>query len=619
MRRLLLDRRPSPPRRPVFCARLYWPMSNQAYTNQDVPYWLARPGVDAVSFVKQAAPPLAWLNRGILYELTDGVLYYNGSPIATGGGDPVFDSVTLTPVAANPGGPNTLWEKSPGGHLWHGAHDTENYDMTQVYVNPAGLTLLTGGTGAINSPLSTISEALTLWTAGGLTVTTCGDLTADAFTLPAQAIVAAVGGPSFRTLLGAITCAGPSWAGPPPFGRNQSNIVGCVAIGPISYDASLMNIPQLVLTRCAIAGGITALDTDCDSILLATACIIESAISVTDMQAQFLDCAWSVIGLGGSLSLTHTAAVDMGVLVSNLASAPAGAINIAANSLANVLTVDLVGLCQFSSINVNSVAALGGLILNIDDATAITWAPGTQALTTVNMIKAASLVGYSPAVPGDWLVPPVIVSDALDQLAATGTGDVVGPAGSTDRAVALFSGASGKIIQNSSVTIDGVGEISGVKGVDFVPQTGNFLPFFTSNRRAGTVLAANMTGPWGVPPPLPWTIERAGNLVVMSIGPSIGADTGAPAAITYDFDLSGTLVGFQPQPGFPQNGTVVIRSSGVDSVVSWVMFNGAGFVLQISSSLACPPADALAPFPATGLAQTGFPNAVSISWLIATS
>ena len=43
-----------------------------------------------------------------------------------------------------------------------------------------------------------------------------------------------------------------------------------------------------------------------------------------------------------------------------------------------------------------------------------------------------------------------------------GTGDVVGPASSTDTALALFSGTTGKIIQNSVVTLSSLGAMTGV-------------------------------------------------------------------------------------------------------------------------------------------------------------
>ena len=44
--------------------------------------------------------------------------------------------------------------------------------------------------------------------------------------------------------------------------------------------------------------------------------------------------------------------------------------------------------------------------------------------------------------------------------ASSGSGDVTGPGSSTDNAIARFDGATGKIIQNSSVTIDDSGNIA---------------------------------------------------------------------------------------------------------------------------------------------------------------
>jgi hypothetical protein len=139
-------------------------MSDQSFSNQNDPYWLAVSGVNAVNFVKQSAPPLAYLNKGVLYELTDGKLYWNGQEVAVGlpvtgnvsgpgtstvnaiprwsnitgtaikdsgilvdDSDNIEDvlSVTIIPTAANPGGTETLWINSVDGHLYKGAVDLE--------------------------------------------------------------------------------------------------------------------------------------------------------------------------------------------------------------------------------------------------------------------------------------------------------------------------------------------------------------------------------------------------------------------------------------------------------------------------------------------------------------
>ena len=48
-----------------------------------------------------------------------------------------------------------------------------------------------------------------------------------------------------------------------------------------------------------------------------------------------------------------------------------------------------------------------------------------------------------------------------------GSGDVVGPASATDLAVARYDGTTGKLIQNSTVTIDDDGDIAGVNTIQF--------------------------------------------------------------------------------------------------------------------------------------------------------
>ncbi len=46
--------------------------------------------------------------------------------------------------------------------------------------------------------------------------------------------------------------------------------------------------------------------------------------------------------------------------------------------------------------------------------------------------------------------------------ADTGTGDVVGPASATDNALARFDATTGKLLQNSGITVDDSNNVSGV-------------------------------------------------------------------------------------------------------------------------------------------------------------
>lgn len=60
-------------------------MSGQTIAGPDDPYFLSSRGVNSISFDKQPNPPLAYLNKGILYELVDGRLYFNGNELAYAG------------------------------------------------------------------------------------------------------------------------------------------------------------------------------------------------------------------------------------------------------------------------------------------------------------------------------------------------------------------------------------------------------------------------------------------------------------------------------------------------------------------------------------------------------
>jgi hypothetical protein len=75
---------------------------------------------------------------------------------------------------------------------------------------------------------------------------------------------------------------------------------------------------------------------------------------------------------------------------------------------------------------------------------------------------------YNPNDVTDWdsSVDPGSLFDGLDQLAsrmttveATGTGDVVGPSSATDNAIARYDSTTGKLLQDSLITIDDTGSL----------------------------------------------------------------------------------------------------------------------------------------------------------------
>lgn len=84
---------------------------------------------------------------------------------------------------------------------------------------------------------------------------------------------------------------------------------------------------------------------------------------------------------------------------------------------------------------------------------------GAPVLNTILVLSGA------PNSAGEYvLIPtPVTINPQTGQISGNtgpGTGDVVGPASSTDNAIARFDLATGKLIQNSAVTISDVGNIT---------------------------------------------------------------------------------------------------------------------------------------------------------------
>lgn len=122
-----------------------------------------------------------------------------------------------------------------------------------------------------------------------------------------------------------------------------------------------------------------------------------------------------------------------------------------------------------------SAASLGGIIRSNDNI--LRQAHNAHAIDTVAHVQ-SGLLAARPAAPniGTTYFSTDIGSEAVYLYTAAGwvtvaggggggTGDVVGPASSTDNAVARFDGLTGKLLQNGVVLIDDAGNITGVVGL----------------------------------------------------------------------------------------------------------------------------------------------------------
>lgn len=127
-----------------------------------------------------------------------------------------------------------------------------------------------------------------------------------------------------------------------------------------------------------------------------------------------------------------------------------------------------------------------GTVTNIATAGLISGGPITTTGTITTSMATGKLVGRSTA--GTGVMEEITVGSGLTlsggTLTATGggTGDVVGPASATDTAVALFDGTTGKLIKNSTVTINTIGQAS---GLNRLTATTNF------SLQTGTTTSAN--------------------------------------------------------------------------------------------------------------------------------
>lgn len=142
----------------------------------------------------------------------------------------------------------------------------------------------------------------------------------------------------------------------------------------------------------------------------------------------------------------------------------------------------------------------------------------TDAVTSVNgytgtVVLTATDVGAAPATSGTSILygngsggtSNVTVGSGLTFVAGTlaatgggGTGDVIGPSSATDNAITRFDTTTGKLIQNSTVTLDDTGNIINANSIGF-------------DTTPGTVPATDGTMSWDDGEGVPSVLLKGGN------------------------------------------------------------------------------------------------------------
>lgn len=179
--------------------------------------------------------------------------------------------------------------------------------------------------------------------------------------------------------------------------------------------------------------------------------------------------------------------------------------------------------------------------------------------------------------------------------AAGGSGDVVGPASSTDNAVARFDSTTGKLIQNSTVICDDSGNLTGVGTIN-----GDVFPMTEAEIATAIDEGADISGGFsqGISPLVNYLLAYQPDIIVTNSGtdPSIDGTymflnifNGYPRwqntvltqkHIYFDTGTSQWCLGFNP-PVTPQ----IVGEAGKESPVEAQTWTPSGVVLEWSPAL----------------------------------
>jgi hypothetical protein len=155
-----------------------------------------------------------------------------------------------------------------------------------------------------------------------------------------------------------------------------------------------------------------------------------------------------------------------------------------------------------------------------------------------------------------------------------GPGDVDGPASATDNAVARFDGTTGKLIQNSVVTIDDTGNMAGVGtlGVGAITTSGALT-------YGGVTLSNSVTGTGSM------VLSTSPTLVTPALGTPSSATLTNATGLPLTTGVTGTLPtanGGTNLTSFTANGVVYASSSSALTTGSVLTFDGTRLGVGIS-------------------------------------
>lgn len=426
---------------------------------RNVKDWVAlAPGTPG--FVLATAGPAAnpsWVENGtgtvssVGLALPASVFSVSGTPVTSSG---TLDGSFVTQIA------NTVF-----------AGPTSGGDAT-----PAFRSIVNGDIAAAGAALTKTDDTNVTLALGGAPATALVNAASLTFGWTGQLAVARGGTASASFTPYAVLCGGTTSTGA------LQSVANVGTSGQILTSNGAGALPTFQTAATALGQALTRTDDTNVTLTLggAPTTALLSATSITAGWTGQLSVARGGTGLasgtsGGILGFTGSTTLASSVALTQHAIAlggGAGATPTPLGSLGTTTTVlhgNAAGAHTFAQVNLTSTVT--GILpvpnggSGIASATAYAvLCGGTTATNPFQSIASVGTMGQVLTSNGPGALPTF--------QSGAGTGDVVGPASATDNAIALYNGASGKLIKDSSVIVDASNNVSGIASVNTGPLAG---------------------------------------------------------------------------------------------------------------------------------------------------
>jgi hypothetical protein len=352
------------------------------FANNQTPFWLSSSGVDSVYFNKLTSPPLAYFDKGVLYELIDGVLYFNGLPLS--GGTPFNDNSTDRIIYTAPNGSPT-------------------------------------GTGKFVDPVDTLASAMALVPDDTGYSINLSYQDSSNFSMKTGSYIYGTTTPN-TIINGLVDINDVSWTLPAASGINQAGIQNCVISNSLNLDFTGYLTPLFVMKDCTlvntttITGYYDALNSFRSKIFTSN-CFSFGDITINDCDYLMnFDNKLSLFPLNNiTINKNGSDPMQIDCYYSSMTSNISVFYN---NGATDTLTCTFTGDGVTILLTADPATLPGNFIVNTSANVNITYADiFTQGIVTLNYIDNSNLIEYSPANPADWSPVPVNVAEALDILA----------------------------------------------------------------------------------------------------------------------------------------------------------------------------------------------------------